>query len=46
MHWTGWTVAILGVILGSWLLFDGTRALVVGDYVTPRSGKYAGQLGS
>jgi hypothetical protein len=27
------------------MLFDGTRALIVGDYVTPKSGEYAGQLG-
>ena len=27
------------------MLFDGTRALIVGDYVTPTSDEYAGQLG-
>lgn len=27
------------------MTFDGTRALVVGDYVTPSSGAHAGQLG-
>ena len=27
------------------MLFDGTRALIAGDYVTPTSGEYAGQLG-
>ena len=27
------------------MAFDGGRALVVGDYVTPKSGRYAGQLG-
>ena len=32
-------------VLGGWLTFDGTRAFVVGDYVTPSSGEYAGQLG-
>ncbi len=32
-------------ILGSWLVFDGTRAFVKGDYVTPSSGPYAGKLG-
>jgi hypothetical protein len=30
---------------GGWLVFDGGRALVVGDYVTPASGPRAGQLG-
>ena len=27
------------------MAFDGGRALIVGDYVTPRTGQYAGQLG-
>jgi hypothetical protein len=27
------------------MVYDGTRALVVGDYVTPTSGAYAGRLG-
>ena len=27
------------------MLFDGSRALIVGDYVTPQTGEYAGQLG-
>lgn len=45
MHWLGWVVLVLAFIEGGWLAFDGGRALVVGDYVTPRSGQYAGQLG-
>ena len=35
----------MAFIEGGWLAFDGGRALVVGDYVTSRSGQYAGQLG-
>lgn len=27
------------------MTFDGTRALIAGDYVRPTSGQYAGQLG-
>ena len=27
------------------MVFDGTRALVAGDYVTPKEGRHAGQLG-
>ena len=27
------------------MAFDGGRALIVGDYVTPRTGRLAGQLG-
>ncbi len=45
MHWTGWLVVVLGIALGGWLVFDGLRAFITGDYITPRSGEYAGQLG-
>ncbi len=45
MHWLGWVVLVLALIEGGWLAFDGGRAIVVGDYVTPKSGQYAGQLG-
>jgi hypothetical protein len=45
MHWTGWIVAALAALNGGWMTFDGARALIVGDYVTPSSGEYAGQLG-
>ena len=38
-------VVALALIAGSWMAFDGTRALTVGDYVTPKNGPYAGQLG-
>jgi hypothetical protein len=41
----GWIVVALALLEAGWLAFDGTRALVAGDYVTPRSGPYAGQLG-
>ena len=40
-----WVVFVLALVQGAWMAFDGGRALVVGDYVTPRSGPYAGQLG-
>lgn len=36
---------VLACVEGGWMTFDGTRAMVVGDYVTPSSGVYAGQLG-
>lgn len=45
MLWMKGVVIGLGLLLGSWMAFDGMRALVVGDYVTPSSGEYAGQLG-
>lgn len=45
MHWTGWIVAALTILNAGWMVFDGARALTVGDYVTPQTGEYAGQLG-
>ncbi len=45
MHWLAWIVALLALIEGGWLAFDGGHALATGDYVTPSSGPYAGQLG-
>ena len=40
-----WIIVALGLMQGGWLALDGSRALIVGDYVTPGSGPYAGQLG-
>jgi len=45
MHTLKWIVVALALFQGGWLVFDGGRALIVGDYVTPRSGPHAGQLG-
>src|SRR5688572_19467825 len=45
MHWTGWIVVALAALTGGWMTFDGIRALASGDYVTPSTGEYAGQLG-
>ncbi len=38
-------IFFLMLIVGSYMIFDGGRALVVGDYLTPSTGQYAGQLG-
>lgn len=38
-------VVALLVVVGGYMVFDGVRALTVGDYLTPSSGEYAGQLG-
>lgn len=35
----------LSVALGGWMIVDGARAMIVGDYFTPRTGRYAGSLG-
>jgi len=45
MHWLDWMILGLAFIEGGWLAFDGGHAFVTGDYVTPQSGKFAGQLG-
>jgi len=45
MDWKNWIIVILVTFTAGWMLFDGTRALITGDYVTPGTGEYAGQLG-
>ena len=45
MHWTAWVVVGLVILNAGWMTFDGARALLVGDYVTPKTGRHAGQLG-
>ena len=45
MDWKHWLIILLVTITAAWMLFDGTRALIVGDYVTPQTGEYAGRLG-
>lgn len=45
MTWIRWTVPIIGIVLGGWMAFDGSRAFLKGDYVTPSEGQHAGQLG-
>ena len=38
-------LALLVILVAGYMLFDGARALIDGDYVRPRSGPHAGQLG-
>ena len=45
MTWKDWVIVILVAFTAGWMLFDGSRALIVGDYITPKTGEYAGQLG-
>jgi hypothetical protein len=40
-----WLIVLLSVAEAGWMIFDGGRALTIGDYVTPASGPYAGRLG-
>ena len=46
MHFLKWVILALALFQGGWLVFDGGRALIVGDYVTAASGPRAGKLGS
>ena len=43
--WKSWLSVLLIASTAGWMVFDGTRALLLGDYVTPQSGEFAGQLG-
>ncbi|HEX2028912.1 MAG TPA: hypothetical protein VHF25_13030 [Nitriliruptorales bacterium] len=40
-----WVVVIAASLEAAFMAVDGARALVVGDYFTPSSGEYEGQLG-
>lgn len=40
-----WIVVFLAVLNFGYMVFDGSRALIKGDYIRPQSGTYAGQLG-
>ncbi len=45
---TQWKIRVvlgLTVLNAGWMLFDGTRALIAGDYVTPAQGECAGKPG-
>lgn len=45
MRWTNYVIIGLLVLSGGWMAYDGSKALVTGDYTTPQTGEYAGQLG-
>lgn len=40
-----WVVIVLAVLNFGYMTYDGSRALIVGDYFRPETGEYAGQLG-
>lgn len=40
-----YVISALAVLQGGYMLIDGLRALVTGEYITPSSGAYAGQVG-
>jgi hypothetical protein len=45
MDWPKWVVISLAVVEAGWMIFDGSRALVLGDYLTAKAGPHKGQLG-
>jgi hypothetical protein len=45
MLWLRWIIILLALQEAGWMTLDGSRALIVGDYVTPARGRHAGQLG-
>ena len=45
MKWLQWLVVFFAVSESGWMLFDGSRELIVGDYATLQSGERKGQLG-
>ncbi|MBW3582204.1 MAG: hypothetical protein KY455_03800 [Euryarchaeota archaeon] len=44
-RWARRVVVALAVVVSSWWVFDGGRALILGAYVTPQRGPYEGRLG-
>jgi hypothetical protein len=45
MNTINWVIAVLAFFVAGFFIVDGTVALSKGDYITPKSGEYAGQLG-
>lgn len=43
--WTTWLSLLLIAGIAGWMIYDGTHALIFGNYITPQNGDYAGQLG-
>ena len=39
-------IAILVILVAGWMVFDGSHALLTGDYVTPSGDPYSGQFGA
>ena len=45
MKFFKWIVIILATLNFGYMTYDGSRALIVGDYLRPQTGEYAEQLG-
>jgi len=44
-RWLRPVIAVLALSEAGYMALDGIRALIVGDYITPGSGRFAGQVG-
>jgi hypothetical protein len=40
-----WLIVLMSLLNAGYMAFDGMKAMLTGDYVRPKSGEYAGQLG-
>jgi hypothetical protein len=40
-----WIIIFLAFANAGYMAFDGTKALITGDYIRPKTGEYAAQLG-
>jgi len=45
MHWKYYIIALLIIVNAGYMVIDGVHAFATGDYITPKSGAGAGQLG-
>jgi hypothetical protein len=45
MRWQSYIIVVLVLMSAGFMMLDGIRAFALGDYVTPKSGPHAGQLG-
>src|SRR5688572_31086885 len=40
-----WVIVFFALMNAGYMAFDGAKAHITGDYLRPKSGEYAGQLG-
>lgn len=40
-----WIIVVLALLNAGYMTFDGSRALIKGDYIRPSTGDHAGELG-
>ncbi len=43
-RWLRPVIAVLALFEAGYMALDGIRAMIVGDYITPGSGRFAGQV--